>query len=391
MTLIQAAELLKVEFPDGMGEQALSKALCTVELIDALQEKYDLFGPYHSCVRRAFLQVREQEALSLWLDAACAYYMASDHAHRMALSVPATDGTLARDFLALFVLLPAVDGVYDRYRARGFTHERAVEFLGIFQMDISVMEAHILGRPALDGGYYRWLTRFLRGGMFDEGGLKFELKEAADTAVVLKNKKSGALVILSNLEKAHQSGMPLGSAGFEEAEGSFSAAVKETDAAYIGHEIENHRILREERVYPKAEWEVFLRAGEKIVNVHIPRKTDLTPEKIQAAYEGAREIVARCYPEYSVKTFVCSSWMMDPALNEMLGEQSRISQFSARYMRYPIISDGKGVFTFVFHPSDFEKLSQLPEQTTLQRKLKEKYLKGEYIYSYTGILPFDRV
>lgn len=392
MNLAQAATLLDVSIPKDMHHFAPSeKTHCSIELIDCLQKQYNLFGIYYHRVKLALSQVRKNEALSIWLDAACSYYQKNDPTLRQNLPLPAMDGTLAGDFLSLFVMLPSVETTAAGYRARGFTREQIAEFFKIFQMDISIVEEHLLGRPAITPSYYRWLTRFLKGTIFDHGGLKFEMRKAAPNAYLIQNKISGKMEILSDWQKVHQSGMPFGSAGCEEEDGSFSAVFTETATAYIGHKIEHHRISRKECLYPKEQWVLFLKPNDHVIGIHIPRKTDLTPEKIRKAYQEAQEIAARCYPEYRPKAFYCSSWMLDPSLNEMLGKNSRISQFSAPFLRYPNRSDGQDVFTFVFHPSDFQNLASLPEKTTLHRKLKEKYLKGEYIYTFTGLLPFDKI
>lgn len=135
----------------------------------------------------------------------------------------------------------------------------------------------------------------------------------------------------------------------------------------------------------------MLAPEDDVINFHIPRKTDLSPEKVRKAYSEARKIVARCYPDYAPKILNCSSWLMDPTLTNLLGEESRISQFAAPYLRYPNKSAGKEIFSFVFRPDDAKDLSKLSEGTTLERKLKEMYLQGKFVYAYTGFLPFDRI
>ena len=183
----------------------------------------------------------------------------------------------------------------------------------------------------------------------------------------------------------------MGSAGYEDEEDSFSATFEESTAAFLGHPVKNFRIAREKESFSKSEWELILKPEDDVINVHIPRKTNLSPEYVRKAYQEAREIVARSYPDYTPKIFQCSSWLMDPTLTELLGKESRISQFGAPYLRYPNKSAGKEVFSFVFRPDDAKDLTQLPENTTLERKLKEMYLQDKFIYAYTGFLPFDKI
>lgn len=392
MTFAESAEKLGTELPEGITDPDVpAETLCTDKLIDSLQERFDLFGNYYPLVKKANEEIHRDEAMKTWLNGAARYYQLADHDHARDLPVPLPDGSLARDFLPLMAMLPSVDAAYEIYRKRGFSHEDAVRFLGCIKLNIFIVESRILGRPAITTGYFRWLAHYLKGTIFDHGGLNFEMKKSAKNGYYLKNRSTGEIVVLSVREKLHRSGMPLGSAGFEEEEGCFSATFEETDTAYLGHPVINFRTARKKERFEKTEWDLFLSPDEDIINVHIPRKTDLSPENVTRAYKEALEITKKCYPEHQPKAFVCSSWLMDPALAEILGENSRLARFAAPYLRFPNKSAGKEVFSFVFRPMDAEDLSALPENTSLERGLKKKYLKGEYVYAFTGMLPFDKI
>ncbi|MBE6713335.1 MAG: hypothetical protein E7580_07450 [Ruminococcaceae bacterium] len=390
MTLKEAALQLGVELPeDWKTAKSEEDVGCTDALIRSLQEKFDLFGPYHRIVQKAFAHIREDRAMSLWLGFACSYYKKADHDHGRDLPVPVTDGSLARDFLPLAVLLPTVETAYENYLKRGFSHEEAVGFLGCIKLNIRIVEERILGRPAITATYFRWLTHYLKCTIFDHGGLNFEIKPFQKVAYYLKNKLSGEIVVLSGRSAAHRCGMPLGSAGFEDEQGSFEIGFEETENAYIGHPVKDRLIQKEKERYAKAEWSLFLAPGDFIINVHIPRGTDLSPDKVKAAYADGRRIVTKRFPEYAPKAFICSSWLMDPTLKEILGADSKIAKFAEPYLRIPNKSAGKEIFSFVFCPKDADDLSALPENTRLERALKEMYLSGKFIYAYTGMMPFE--
>ena len=195
--------------------------------------------------------------------------------------------------------------------------------------------------------------------------------------------------ILITLKGVHRTGMPLGSAGFEDEEGSFSATFEETETEFIGNPVENYRIQKEKKYFSKKEWVLGYKPGDNIISIHIPRNTDLSPEKISLAFKEALEIFKRSFPEFSPKAIYCSSWLLDPTLNEILGEKSNISSFSAPYVRHPNRNNGRDIFGYVF-PVGIEDFSLLPEHTSFHRKLKEKYLKGEYIYSYSGAILLEQ-
>ena len=77
--------------------------------------------------------------------------------------------------------------------------------------------------------------------------------------------------------------------------------------------------------------------------------------------------------------------MLDPKLAEILGPSSRITGFINQYLKYPIKSNGQELFNFVF-PGDFDSYESLPEDTSLQRKLKAMYINGEFIHAHAGFV-----
>ena len=359
--------------------------LCSEKLIDDLQEKFDFFGKYFSTVKQAFSELKTDDTLSLYLDAASIYYKENDIASVRLFPIPATDGSLAKDFLSLFIMLPSICDTYDEYRKRGFSHESTLKNLDNFKLNIWVMEEFILGRPAISGVYYRWLSIYAKCLIFNHGGLNFELKTAPKSALFIKNKNTGEVKILINLKGVHRSGMPLGCAGYEDEDGAFSAGFEETETEIIGNPVENYRIQKEKKHFSKSVWEICISPGDDVIGIHIPRNTDLSPDKISLSYKEALEMIKNAYPEFKPKALTCASWLMDPELNRILGEKSKISSFSAPFVRHPNRNNGRDIFGYVF-PSDAKDFSLLPENTSLQRKLKEKYLKGEFIYSYTGAI-----
>ena len=49
-----------------------------------------------------------------------------------------------------------------------------------------------------------------------------------------------------------------------------------------------------------------------MLSTHIPRTGPLTPESVDHAFAAARAFFAIHFPEYPVRAFVCSSWLLDP-------------------------------------------------------------------------------
>ena len=91
--------------------------------------------------------------------------------------------------------------------------------------------------------------------------------------------------------------------------------------------------------------------------------------------------VNESYARSAVAAFAAQ---LDPTLEEMLGENSNITAFQNCFTRYPTKDSGQAVFSFAFVRRCAD-LHDLPEDTSLRRKIKAHYLNGGHIYSYSGI------
>ena len=146
------------------------------------------------------------------------------------------------------------------------------------------------------------------------------------------------------------------------------------------------RCAQERGVYPKSEYAVLLRPGDGCLSVHIPANGALNEQVCAESYARARELFAKHYPEVEVKAFHCHSWMMAPELDSLLKPGSNLLAFQRPFLKFPVETAGEDVLNFVFKLK-FKSYEDLAEDTSLQRALKAKYLAGEYLYEYGGILP----
>lgn len=394
MELKMIAERLGIEtYPEEMNGyvariEERKDELCSLALIEKLQEKFKLFGTYYDLVVEAWKDMEKSADKRAWLDVACLYFKDSDLYHTRRCPYPKPDNTPSGDFYPLFILLPCVERAHDKYLERGFSDEEVQDLFQEFAVCLELTETQYLHRPGLIAGYFDWLNLYIHTTIFKYGCLNFEFRKQNAFSVVLRNKKTGELMPLAKDMKYHACGLPLGSAGAKEEEGSFTPTFTETDDAFIGHPTVEWRVSKETRTYPKAEWEVFAQYPDRLIGIHIPRKTNFSPEAVSAALEGARKIAKERYPEFEPKSFFCASWLLEPALNEILGDKAKISSFSSRFTRFPnIVSGGRSVFGYVF-PAGWKDYSTLPEDSSLQRGLKAHYLAGKFVYDFSGYIPF---
>ena len=67
-----------------------------------------------------------------------------------------------------------------------------------------------------------------------------------------------------------------------------------------------------------------------VPSTHIPRTGPLTPESVDQAFAAARDFFATYFPEYPARAFVCSSWLLDPALSDACPD-SNLAAFQRRW------------------------------------------------------------
>ena len=127
----------------------------------------------------------------------------------------------------------------------------------------------------------------------------------------------------------------------------------------------------------------------KAVHVHIPSDADLTPEARHSSYDMARDFIARFFPAYEGAPFLCTSWLLSPALKECLPEGSRIRSFQDEYEVTDVFPEPDSFLTWVYKRPDIP-FPDLPEDTSLQRNLKKYLLAGGKVREGEGrLLYFD--
>lgn len=136
----------------------------------------------------------------------------------------------------------------------------------------------------------------------------------------------------------------------------------------------------------------LLREGEKRdISLHIPSDCRLEASLLNESVEKAKAFFTQYFPEWQDAPMVCESWLLSPALKELLPPDSRILRFQRAFDLTPCKDDEReAVLQWVFHlaPPQQEgvSLSALPEDTGLQRGMKRFLLSGGVIHAARGPL-----
>lgn len=301
--------------------------------------------------------------------------------HLGEITFPEGDG-LGFDFLPFMILIPTILPLYE------YLEKKNVE-KNVIEATVQQYEACLYiykeryDKLGLNKLYFDWLQSYVDFKYLNIGRLRFEMVPLGDSIRVYKNKNNDSIKILLEGGMFNRRGLRNGTPPIDVNEEYKTAYFLETDEFTEGYEIKNGRVSKLVKL-PSDEWECVLKKGDAVLSVHIPPNESFTKEACVLSYEKAEKILDEHFPEFEFKAFRCNSWLLDPELKNILKPESNILKFQEEYNLFPMYTQGDSVLNFVFKLR-FKTFEDMPEDTSLQRALKKKYMAGEYIYEYGGV------
>lgn len=134
------------------------------------------------------------------------------------------------------------------------------------------------------------------------------------------------------------------------------------------------------------ELEYELVPEQKVVSLHIPSDAVFTPENVDASLAAARALLDQVYPDWTGVDYVCSSWLMSPELAKLLKEDSNILSFQRRFDINHVAPDNRDFIGWLFRVEGNTPVEDLPENSSLQRSVKQLLLSGGNIGEAGGVL-----
>ena len=355
--------------------------------IKALNDKYGMLGEFSEIIYSQAVEFAKHPDLILYARA-CAEYIKSctTSVEARLVMIPLSDGSAALDVFPTLLLLSVMPDAVRLYRARGFSEEEIGVNLRNLRINLGVLLRRT-GRPYLDQGHFNWMCHYVKAYIFDHKSFNFQPFKFGADVIYLKN-KSGDFVPMMTAGRIDRDGLILGTVGHTDEAGAFDVNFYETDEEFVGNLVHNSRVDKEVTALKKSEWECVLKKGDYVVNLHIPDGTDLSPEAVGISLREGLELSKKYYPELNLDKIVCSSWLLDEKLCELLGEGAKITSFVNLFLKYPILSYGTSCLGYVFTGYQSGPVEDFPENTTLQRKIKALMLGGEYILGAGGLITY---
>lgn len=172
--------------------------------------------------------------------------------------------------------------------------------------------------------------------------------------------------------------------------GCFSRFVREHKVSYGVYGFDREwwtprQIALQEFRIGELEYEMVLEEGQNVISIHIPSDAKLTMEKCKHSLEDAKLFFAEYYPDYSYEKFICDSWLLSPNLKEVLGIDSMILYFQNAFEIVSFAPEDDSYMEWVFKNPKLS-IDEVPQDTSLQRKMKSYIKSGRKIGSALGYL-----
>ncbi len=343
-------------------------------------EKFPIFTHMAEDIRRIKNALLEDEDNIIYCYMLNAAVKAGDMAAMKALSSPkAKAESDVYDSISLFALLYELPTMIAEHKRCGVPNEVTLDTLEMFQNQMGDYKL-LNGRLGLCA-YMEWMLKFLRCQIIRVGRFNLEILKYSRPFEIFE--RDGELVALANGVEIHKSGRVLGSAGCEDAEGSFTAEIAECDEYFEGYPSLGGCVSKEKVRLSKSEWKKYLTKGDTVISVHIPTGGSLTPEICDNDLARGQAVIERCFTD--VKAFFCSSWLLSTELLKVTGKEGNVTRFGDRFTRFPRKSAAGDVFEYVFECSHDTPLEDLPEKSSFARAIKKHLINGGKIYEADGV------
>ena len=275
--------------------------------------------------------------------------------------------------LAALTLIPVIR---EKYRALGIpetvNRDTTLEFSGFYRNHIKGC-----GVPGIFKGQVYWLKLYRDAQLFRLGRMEYKAEKFGPHGIVLRQQHTGQTVMLA-ADGNRYDGRGLALAADAPADG-WKAICRETPTEFTGHPIRpDGRAEALPVSLTRTDWEVVLRPGDDIIDMHIPPGGGMTPDVCGDSMRQAAEFFPALLPARHFKAIYCNSWIFNPQLEERL-PVSNLAKFMRELYLFPVPGDRFAGMFFVFCRSGINEamLPSLPRETSLQRVMLEILESGE--------------
>lgn len=134
------------------------------------------------------------------------------------------------------------------------------------------------------------------------------------------------------------------------------------------------------------EYEFAEHEGRNAVGIHIPSDADLSWGAVEDSLKQAGHFFQNYYPDYEYSKYICDSWLLSPVLRQFLAPESHILSFQNRFAVLREDRESRDFMEWLFRVPEDTEYEKLPEETGLQRQVKELLRNGGAVGAAYGIM-----
>lgn len=286
----------------------------------------------------------------------------------------------------LVVLVSGMNHAVEAYARKGLPEEvsrATLSFVGEY------VEMFRQREGAWGVRYVGWVKNHVRAELFRLGRLVFRAYDYNWPFRAFRSRRSGRVVTLCEGPcRYRRDGLADGANSIFDPE-AWTAGVEIEADTVSGYPVsDDGAALREIVTLDAAGWEQVLAPGDRMIEVHIPAGSKLTPGECADSYRQAIDLFPRLYPRVHFAAFTCWSWLLDPSLQRMLPSESNIVRFQQRFHLLPVIGDESQAYDLVFGDSRADPLTA-PRSTSLERAISDYVASGGRMRSAAGFVTWD--
>lgn len=286
----------------------------------------------------------------------------------------------------LLCTFAAVGEAKKRYRELGVPEELIRDTLSVVK---NSCDSYITqnGVPGAELWALNWMRLYLTCRLFQLGRFNYKLMETNPFGIVLRHRHDGAKQMLMRAgTKCNADGFIL-QANDPGESGGWTNSLEETETVFRGNPVNpKGYALRDIREFPKSEWELFLKPGDIMIDMHIPAGGKMTPDACLESFRRAFDFFKRRHPGTFKPVIISHSWIFNTQFEELL-PKSNLASLMRECLLFPHDSSGRDGMLFLFG-RDYEDLSKAPHDTSVRRAMLGVLEKGERLRN-GGMLFFE--
>ena len=128
---------------------------------------------------------------------------------------------------------------------------------------------------------------------------------------------------------------------------------------------------------------------ENYIKIHIPSGSKLDYNKVIKSIKNSKKEIKKYYGKNKM-TYYCNSWLLSKQIKSMLKDNSNIVKFQTLFEIEEGESCLKDILNFVYKINEGLDYNLLPENSSLQKSIKEYLLRGNDVKLGKGKLIEER-